>query len=371
MKVLFSGGGTGGHIYPSLAIAQRLETELDNIEILFVGTQDGLEADIIPQEGYPLETIAVEGLPRKLSFKLVTALAKTGWGLWQARQIIQDFGPDIVVGTGGYVCGPTVLAAALSGIPTLIHEQNAYPGLTNRILARVVDQIALSNRDAKEYLATPEKTVLTGNPIRPEILTKEQEEAYQELGLAPNQDTLLVLGGSRGARSINQALVAIYPQLQESNLQVLHITGQRDFSQVAQQAKEAGIKDLETGNIIIKPYLYNMEAALAITDLIISRAGATGLAEITACGIPAILVPYPHAAENHQEYNARSLEEAGAAKVVLDQEVTGAKLLNLIDKLLQDKTCLKKMSQASKELGQPQAADKLVDLLFKTYNQCR
>ncbi|GAB6100372.1 undecaprenyldiphospho-muramoylpentapeptide beta-N-acetylglucosaminyltransferase [Halanaerocella petrolearia] len=364
MKVLFTGGGTGGHIYPSLASARKLEEEVEDLELLFVGTEAGLEADIIPKEGYQLETIHVEGLPRKISPRLVKSILKTGVGLVEARMIISKFNPDIVVGTGGYVCGPTVLAAALSGIPTLIHEQNAYPGITNRLLAKVVDKIALSNLAAKKHFSTPDKTVLTGNPIRPEILTKGRNEAYQELGLVPDKDILLVFGGSRGAKSINQAMVDIYPQLQAGDLQVLHITGKRDFDKVSKQAKEQGIKNLESGNLIIKPYLYNMEAALAVADLIVSRAGATGLAEITACGIPAILIPYPHAAENHQEHNARSIEENGAAEVILDQELTGENLSNSITGLLSDEEKLAQMAQASKELGQPEAADKLVELIL-------
>ncbi|AGB41704.1 undecaprenyldiphospho-muramoylpentapeptide beta-N-acetylglucosaminyltransferase [Halobacteroides halobius DSM 5150] len=364
MRVLFSGGGTGGHIYPSLAIAKKLEERVKDSEILFVGTKDGLEADIIPKEGYKLETIHVEGLPRKISLQLARSLLKTGLGLVEAKRIIKNFKPDIVVGTGGYVCGPTVLAASLSKVPTLIHEQNAYPGLTNRMLARVVDKIALSNLDAKKHFSTPEKTILTGNPIRPEILRKDKLTSYKELGLAPQKKIILVFGGSRGAKSINQALVNIYPKLKESDLQVLHITGKRDFSDIAKQAKEQGINNLEAGNIIIKSYSYNMEAALAIADLIISRAGATGLAEITACGIPSILVPYPHAAENHQEHNARSLERNGAAKVILDQNLTGEKLFKLFNKLIKDEPKLNKMAKESKKLGKPNAANKLVDLIL-------
>ncbi|MCK8817335.1 undecaprenyldiphospho-muramoylpentapeptide beta-N-acetylglucosaminyltransferase [Natroniella sulfidigena] len=363
MKILISGGGTGGHIYPGLAIAKSLEQRNDDVEIAFVGTEQGLEADIVPKEGYQLKTIQVQGLPRKVSLDLIKAAFKSLVGFFEAKLILNNFEPDIVVGTGGYVCGPIVLAAALSNIPTVIHEQNAYPGLTNRLLAKVVDKIALSNLDAKEYLKDLDKVVLTGNPIRPAILEQNRTKAFKELGLNPRQKVILVFGGSRGAKSINQAVVKLYKEIKGSNLQLLHITGKNGFEEVEAKAEELGINNMESGQIIIKPYLYNMEAALNVADLVISRAGATGLAEITACGIPAILIPYPYAAENHQEYNARSLERKNAAEVILDQELTGDKLSEVVNELIFDEQKLKKMAQASKELGQPDAAKNLVALI--------
>ncbi|WP_408955845.1 undecaprenyldiphospho-muramoylpentapeptide beta-N-acetylglucosaminyltransferase [Natroniella sp. ANB-PHB2] len=363
MRILISGGGTGGHIYPGLAIAKTIDKKKNDAEIVFVGTEQGLEADIIPKEGYQLKTIQVQGLPRKISVELVKAVFKSVIGTFEAKLILNEFKPDIVVGTGGYVCGPVVLAAALSNIPTVIHEQNAYPGLTNRLLAKVVDKIALSNYDAREHLGDSDKVVLTGNPIRPEILEQNRIKAFKELGLNPNQKVILVFGGSRGAKSINQAVVKLYKEIKCSDLQLLHITGNDGFEKVKAEAKKLGINSLKSGQIIIKPYLYNMEAALNIADLVISRAGATGLAEITACGIPAILIPYPYAAENHQEHNARSLERMNAAKVILDQELTGEKLIEIVNELLFDQQKLMKMAQASKELGQPNAADKLAALI--------
>ncbi|OCL28122.1 undecaprenyldiphospho-muramoylpentapeptide beta-N-acetylglucosaminyltransferase [Orenia metallireducens] len=363
MKVLISGGGTGGHIYPGLAIARGLEEEFDDLEIIFVGTERGLEADIIPKAGYDLKTISVQGLPRKLSLKLFKSILKTGVGLIEARKIVKEFKPDIVIGTGGYVCGPIVLAAALSKVPTLIHEQNAYPGITNKLLSRFVDKIALSNIDAQKYFKSKEKTILTGNPIRPEILKKDRNEALAELGIAEGKKIILVFGGSRGARSINQAVIGLYPKIKRSNLQLLHITGKQDFDFVIEKAKEMGINDVERGNIMVKPYLYNMAAALAVANLVISRAGATGLAEITACGIPAILIPYPYASENHQLHNAQSLEKKGAAKVILDDKLTTEILNELISDLFTHEEKLIKMAKASGELGQPQAIEKLINLI--------
>ncbi len=366
MKVLISGGGTGGHIYPGLAVARNLK--LEGAEITFVGTEEGLESQIIPQSGYQLKTINVEGLPRKISLRLFKAILKSGIGLLEAWKIINEFKPDIVVGTGGYVCGPVVLAAALNGLPTLIHEQNAYPGLTNKLLARFVDKIALSDISAKDYFSNPEKIVLTGNPVRPEILSKGESEAYRELGFDSNKKVILVFGGSRGARSINQVLIGMYRKFLDSNLQLLHITGKTDFEAVKRESEEAGIDNLQRGNIIIKPYEHNMEAALAVADIVIARAGATGLAEITALGIPAILIPYPYAAEDHQEYNARSLEENGAARVILDHNLTTDTLFEVLTELVGDEQQLKKMARASKKLGRPDAVKNLVSLIKELGN---
>ena len=360
MKVIISGGGTGGHIYPGLAVARSLEDKYKEVEILFVGTADGLEADIIPKAGYKLKTIKAEGFSRQISFQLVKALAKTGIGVLESYQILKEFNPDLVMGTGGYVSGPIVLTAALQKIPTIIHEQNAYPGLTNRLLAKIVDKVALSNGAAQNHFKTEDKLRVTGNPIRPEILAKEEAIAYQELNLEPNLKTILVFGGSRGAKSINRALLGIYDHLVELDIQLIHITGKQDFNQISARAKELGINDLESGKIRIKPYLYNMEAALAVADLVISRAGATGLAEITASGLPSILIPYPHATDNHQEYNARSLKEVGAADLILDKNLTVEKLWSKLEGLLYDEDRLAAMSKTSLKIGEPKAADKLI-----------
>lgn len=364
MRVIITGGGTGGHIYPGLAIARSIEAKYPESEILFVGNNGGLEAEIIPREGYKLATIHSQGLPRKVSLEVLKSIFLTGIGVWEARKVINSFQPEIVIGTGGYVSGPVMLVAALQGKKTIIHEQNAYPGLTNRLLARLVDKVALSNQAAKNYFNSTDKLVWTGNPIRPEIIKAERKKSCQELGLDFNRKIILAFGGSRGAKSINQAMEEVYNLAQKnSKIQVLHITGKNDFARVKEVAVKLGISELEKGNVIIKPYLYNMAAGLAAADLVISRAGATGLAEITAKGVPAILIPYPYAAENHQEYNARSLEKKGAAEVILDKELTGDKLVKKVKKIISSQNKLAKMAQASKELGKPEAAENILELV--------
>lgn len=362
MRLIISGGGTGGHIYPALTIARAISS-MEKSEILFVGTSEGLEADIIPKEGFAFDTIDVRGLERKLSFRNIVTVFKTAASLWQARRILGRFKPDIVIGTGGYVCGPVLLAASLMGIPTLIQEQNVIPGITNKLLGRFVDKIAVGYGDAAKYFANPEKIIETGNPIRQEVLLASKEQGQDALKLDEGKITILVAGGSRGARSINNAMLEVHHYFSgNKNVQILHVTGQSEYNSIVDNFRQIGIELGKAGNIIIKPYLYNMPQALAAADIAIFRAGAIGLAELTARGIPSILIPYPHAAENHQEFNARVLERQGAAVVIRDAELTGKKLIEELNKLLDNQDKMRSMAAASKSLGRPEAADRIAHL---------
>ncbi len=360
MRALITGGGTGGHIYPALAIARGLQERYQNIELLYVGTKKGLEADIVPKEGIAFKTVEVEGLQRKLSLRLFSAGFKVTKGFIQAQSIVREFKPDIVIGTGGYVCGPVVLAAALRKIPTLIHEQNAYPGITNKLLGRFVDKIAVTFPESIKYFSDQKKVEVTGLPIRPEVLQIDKQDGYNKLGLDPAKKTILVVGGSRGARTLNQAMVQVIKDYQDrKNIQVIHVTGNLDYQDALKRMSDQGISMDNHGNISTIPYLYDMAYALNVTDLIIGRAGATTLSEITALGIPSILIPYPYASENHQEYNARALETKGAAIVIKDSELNGEILLRQINELLNtDK--LGKMAENSRQLGKPDALESIV-----------
>ena len=372
MRIIISGGGTGGHIYPAITIAREVAKLAKHCEILFVGTKQGLEADIIPKEGFAFATIEVRGLERRISWQNVRTLFTTIGSVWDSVRIIKKFQPDVVIGTGGYVCGPVLLAASWLKIPTIIQEQNVIPGITNKILSRFVDKIALGYQEAAAYFTKcrPEKLVVTGNPIRPEIMAAAREDGLAELGLAPDKLTVLVVGGSRGARSINTAMSAVIRQFSGNpHIQILHVTGQSEYNSIVGKGQQAGIELSAAGNIIIKPYLYNMPAALAAADLAIFRAGAVGLAELTARGIPAILIPYPYAAENHQEFNARALEKQGAAKVILDKELTDSKLIDTIRSLLNNPEELASMARKSKELGCPQAAETIARLALSLKNR--
>jgi len=365
VRVLFTGGGTGGHIYPALTLAKGLQERDDSNSFLFVGTARGLERELVPRAGYPLRTITVSGLERRLSWRTLLTFARLGKGLGQAYRILREFRPHVVVGTGGYVCVPVVLVAACLGIPTLIHEQNVLPGLANRYLARYATVVAASYGESRRYFPRTRRFVVTGNPVREEIVNLSREEGRARLGIDAAKRLLLVFGGSRGARPINDALLAALPELMAlPDLIVCFITG-RDEYEYVRQSFGPGIGGEKAGNIIIKPYLHDMPAGLAAADLVVARAGATTLAELTARGVPAILIPSPYVTGNHQEYNARLLEREGAAVVIRERELDGATLAMQVLELLRDPARLQRMAEKSRKLGQRQAEDLLVELIYE------
>jgi UDP-N-acetylglucosamine--N-acetylmuramyl-(pentapeptide) pyrophosphoryl-undecaprenol N-acetylglucosamine transferase len=272
-----------------------------------MGTTAGMEADIVPKEGFPFRGIDAAGLERKLSPRNLLVIWKAWRGLRQAGKIIRSWGPDAVIGTGGYVCGPVILAAALKRIPTLIHEQNALPGITNRLLARFAGRVAVTFAASAAYFSQKEKVRLTGLPVRPEILASDKSAGLKNLGFEESRFFLLSFGGSRGARTINKAMAEVIKTFAgDPRLNILHVTGTTGYREFIEDCAAAGIDPAQVGNLRVAPYIYNMQDALA-ADLVISRAGAATLAELTALGIPSILIPYPYAAENHQEFNARAL----------------------------------------------------------------
>lgn len=364
MRFVVTGGGTGGHIYPALAIAQGLLKKYPQAEVLYVGRAGGLEEELAPKAGIPFYPLPLTGLKRHLSLQNLVALYQAARGLWLARKVLSQFRPQVVIGTGGYVCGPVILAAVLLGIPTLIHEQNALPGLTNRLLSPLVSRVALTFAEAQNHLSRKARVAVTGLPVREEVLSWRRDEARRAMGIP--QDALLILsfGGSQGARTINEAMVQVLKEFQgQKGTYFLHITGPGQYEGFLEHAVKAGLRVAQNGNIILVPYLYEMPRALAAADLAICRAGAATLAELTAAGLPAILIPYPHAAGNHQEHNARVLEKAGAALIVLDQQLTGELLVKILKNLLSQPEKLKAMSQASRRLGRPQALESILELV--------
>ena len=355
MRIIVSGGGTGGHIYPAVTIANQIKEKQPDAEIIFVGTREGLECEIVPRYGYPIEFIEVAGFQRKLSLDTIKSAFKLLAGLIDALKLIRKIKPDLVVGTGGYVCGPILFLAALQGIPTCIQEQNAMPGVTNKILAHFVKKVFLGYQEAGKYFGGNSEKIFTGNPIRKEILEVSRATAIEKLKLDPAKKTILVSGGSRGARSINDAMALVETSLAgRSDVQVIHITGETGYEKFIGQVEK---KVLMSDNIKVFRYMHDMPLALAAADLAIFRSGAIGLAELMARGIPSILVPYPYATANHQEHNARAVEGAGAAVVILDKELTGEILLKQIESLLADESKLQKMKDAAKALGRPEAAE--------------
>ena len=367
MRIIVSGGGTGGHIYPAVTIANQIKEKQPDAEIIFVGTREGLESEIVPRYGYPIEFIEVAGFQRKLSLDTIKSAFKLLAGLIDALKLIRRIKPDLVVGTGGYVCGPVLFLAALQGIPTCIQEQNAMPGVTNKILAHFVKKVFLGYQEAGKYFGGNSEKLFTGNPTRKEILEVSRSAAIEKLKLDPAKKTILVSGGSRGARSINDAMALVETSLAgRSDVQVIHITGETGYEKFIGQVEK---NVLMSDNIKVFSYMHDMPLALAATDLAVFRSGAIGLAELMARGIPSILVPYPYATANHQEHNARAVEGAGAAVVILDKELTGEILLKQIESLLADESRLQKMKNAAKALGRPEAAEDIARKVLALLNK--
>lgn len=364
MNIIVSGGGTGGHIYPAITIIRTIQQKVPDAKFLYVGTKRGLEADIIPKEGLPFTTVDIQGFERHLTPDNILRAGRAMIGVAKATRIVHKFQPDVVIGTGGYVCGPILLAASLMHIPTLIQEQNVVPGITNKILSKFVTKIAAGTEEAMKHFPA-DKVVFTGNPIRSEVLSAQREEGAAAFGLDPKKTTVLVSGGSRGARAINRAMIGVLKHAADyPSVQFLHVTGKLGYADVMDRLSKEGVELAKCPHIIVKPYLYNMPQAMAMADLAIFRAGATGLAELTARGIPAILIPYPYAAENHQEHNARALQETGAARMILDKDLTAESLNAVLAELLSEPDKLQAMAKASRAMGRPQAAGDIADIIL-------
>ncbi len=366
MKVIICGGGTGGHIYPGLSIADSLHKRNEKVQILYIGTASGLESSLVPKQGYEFKAIRVKGFRRRLSTDTVKSSVELIKGLSDANRIISKYKPDIVVGTGGYVAGPVLLVAHLRGVPTLIHEQNVLPGATNRILGRFVDVIAVSFEEAIKYFGKKKRVFVTGNPIRREILGGSREEGIKEFGFTQGIPFVLCFGGSKGSGKLNQAMVEVIANLhREGGFQLLHITGEGHYNAFLEALKARKIEPGNISGIRVMPYLHRMPQALAAADLVISSAGAITIAEITAVGIPALLIPKSHVVDNHQEYNARMLERKGAAVVLLEKQLDGDVLYNRISEIIRDAKLIMSMKEASKKIGKADAAERICDIIIE------
>lgn len=361
MRYLVTGGGTGGHIYPALAIAMEIKKRDENAEILYVGTKKGLESELVPKEGLDFRTIRVEGMPRKFNKESFIATKELIHGLFDSKKILKDYRPDVVIGTGGYVCGPVVFMANRMRIPTVIHEQNAFPGITNKILSRFVDKILITFEEARKYFKNRDNIYLTGNPIRNTIFEVNKDKAYEKFDLDRNKSVLLSFGGSGGQKKLNDSMYYFIENNLDSDIQVVHVTGQRFYDEFMNRLKSDGINLPE--NIRILPYLYDMPELLNITDLIITSAGAITLAEISSLGLPSILIPKGYTAENHQEYNANAFANNGASIVLLEKDLNGELLNNTILDTMNNKEKLKKMAESSSKMGIRDAASKIVDII--------
>jgi len=353
MRVLIAAGGTGGHIYPGIAVAQEIMRRDANSKVHFVGTARGLETRLVPQAGFELSLIESAGLKNVRLGARLKGLAILPKSFISARRLMLAFQPDVVVGAGGYVSGPVVLTAALTNRPTLVMESNALPGLTNRMLARFVDRAAVSFEQALPYFRG--KATVTGNPVRREFF--EIPPKPREVG----RFSLLVFGGSQGAHAINEAMVEALPRLRElpATLRIKHQTGATDFEKVKQAYLDAGWGE----HAEVRSYIDNMVMDFAEADLVLCRAGATTTAELIAAGKASIMVPFPQAADDHQRKNAEALQAAGAARLILQHDLSGDRLAAEIEKLVQAPEELDRMEAASRKLAHGDAAAAAVDMI--------
>ncbi len=361
MRVLFAGGGTGGHINPALSVANYIKERDDDFHALFVGTRAGLETKLVPDAGYDIEYIDIRGFNRRKLHKNFEVLAKLVKALKDCRRIIKDFRPDVVVCTGGYVSGPVAVAAKKAGIPAIIHEQNVYPGLTVKGSEKYVNYVAVSFEETVNHMKMPEKCVVTGNPIREEILRSDKVAARKELGLG-DEPFVLVFGGSLGAGKINETMIGVLRSVaQNKNFSLLFGTGDRNYDAVTSQIKTENI--VLDDSIKVVPYINNMQTVMAAADVVVARSGAITVSEIAALGKPSVLIPSPNVVRNHQEQNAREFEKVGGAIVITENELTSDKLYDTISRLTSDNSCLAEMSANVKKLAKIDALDKIYDIL--------
>lgn len=363
MKVIIAGGGTAGHVFPAVALAQQLSQR--GIDVRFTGTSRGLETELVPAAGFELAAMDIRPFPRKLSMDLFKAPLAMLRAVRSSATLVRN--ADVVVGMGGYASAPAVVAAFRAKVPVVLHEQNAIPGAANRFLSRRVRAVALSFEEAGERFPARIRKVITGNPVRTQIAAVVRDrdrlrvEALEVLGLDASRRTVVVFGGSQGALHLDTVAVEVCREMKDrADLQVLLLTGRAHLDAVV------SLLEVETSlKVVVLPFLDRMELAYAVADLVISRAGATSIAETTTCGLPALLIPYPYATANHQDANARALERAGGAEVILDEALSSRSLSDHVRRILDDPARLESMTRASAAWGRPDAASLLADLVVE------
>jgi UDP-N-acetylglucosamine--N-acetylmuramyl-(pentapeptide) pyrophosphoryl-undecaprenol N-acetylglucosamine transferase len=360
MKVTIAGGGTGGHIYPAVAVIECLKDARHKIEISYVGTRRGLEGSIVPGLGYTMRQIVSRPLPPKKSVGFIFSLLCALVGFLQSALMLICERPDVVIGTGGYASGPFILAARLFGVPTLLIEPNSIPGRTTMLMARFVNEVALGFKESVRHFGNGTNLRVTGIPIRTSLLGCTRQDGMRKFNLDPAKNTVFIFGGSRGASSINKAFVEAAKALDDrDDLQFLVQTGKADYEYVSQEAQNLNIP------CRVYPYIGDIGFAYGACDLAVARAGAGTVAELTACGLPSILIPYPHAMGRHQDANARLLEEIGAARVILDEDLNGEVLAETIVSIIYDPGKMTDMSGRSRDFGKPEAAREIATRLVE------
>ena len=359
-KYLISGGGTGGHIFPAVSIANELRRRDPNCEILFVGAEGRMEMERVPAAGYDIVGLKVEGLDRKNILRNVKVVWNLLRSMRKVRRVIKDFCPDVAVGVGGYASGAALKVAQQMGIPVVLQEQNSFAGVTNKMLAKGAEKICVAYTGMERFFPA-DKIILTGNPVRQNLLaTIDKKEAYEYFGLNPDKPTLMVMGGSLGARTVNQAMIAGLAKLKEAGIQVIWQTGKLYYEQIKSDLSDQS----DLSDIKILDFLARMDYAYAVADLVVSRAGASSISELSLLGKSSILVPSPNVAEDHQTHNARALSDKGAAILVKDVDAVDT-LVDIALETIASKEKLQSLSDNVLKLAYPNSAEKIVDEIVK------
>ena len=364
MRVIIAAAGTAGHINPGLSIANKIKKEQPESEIVFIGTRRGLENDLVPRAGYELKTIDADGLTPKN----ITKIFKILKGFKQAKKIIEDFKPDIVIGTGGYICGAVITEANKQGIPTLLHESNAFPGKAVKMLTKKTDTILVAFEDAKKRIENAKNIVATGTPTKISKLNLNREQKnkiIQDIGLNTNKPILLVFGGSQGAKAINDAIIKMVKENKIIKYQMIWAPGPKQYDIIKNELKRDNIDIDNINNTKVYPYIYNMEELMNVVDLLMCRSGAITVTEVSKLGKAAIFIPLPGVSQNHQEHNARALEKIGAAKIILNNDLEKTDLNDYIEKIILDKDIIQSMEEKSKSMRINNVEEKIYEEIKK------
>lgn len=372
MRVIFAGGGTAGHINPALAIAGYLKEQQPDVEILYIGNKGGMEERLVPKAGFDFKSIQVRGFRRSMKPSAIKANIQTAWlaatATSASKKLIKEFKPDLCIGTGGYVSGPVLKAANELGIPILIHEQNAFPGVANKMLSKKAEAVMLAIADAQKHMKQGCNFIVTGNPVRGEIISADKATARKQLGL-DERPVVLSFGGSLGARKVNEACADIIARSgKDGKYQHIHAYGQYGHW-FPDTVKEKGTDISKCSNLDIREYIDNMPTCLAAADVVICRAGAITLSEIQAQGKPAVLIPSPNVAENHQYHNAMALVNKNAAEIIEESNLSGELLTQTVDKIVSDKSKLAKYSENARKMAIIDANERIYDIIMDVYHK--